>query len=73
MKFVSALAVLSMMAPSSCLAFAPSPAFSSHTKLAMSDNNSGMDLSGNTWKPDSATMGVSTVIILFFVFLCTLV
>jgi hypothetical protein len=54
MKFSVATLALSLASAS---AFAPSASF---VRKSSSLYN-GLDLSGNTWKPDSEKMGVSTI------------
>jgi hypothetical protein len=86
MKLISALVAL--CSAQSALSFVPSsPAFVRQSTQVASDawNKGGADMSGNTWKPNSESMGVRFLWSLllktfrkgssphiFFVFLCLL-
>jgi hypothetical protein len=61
MKLSTAVLVFSAASAS---AFAPASVYQTNGKSAVSSlamGTPGMDLSGNTWKPDSEKMGVSTI------------
>ena len=58
MKFSISILTIATLASTSS-AFAPKNAKVFSTSLAM--GTPGMDLSGNSWKPDSEKMGVSSL------------